>query len=42
MKSVHFELVNKIIPKYKAFPTSTLDSEHDSAREDLVITNQCM
>jgi len=42
MKSLHFELVNKIIPKYKAFPTSTLDSEHDFAREDLVITNQCM
>jgi hypothetical protein len=41
-RSLHFELVNKIAPKYKAFPTSTLDSEYDYAREDIVRTSQHM
>jgi len=29
-RTLHFELVNKTRPKYKAFPTSMLDSKHDS------------
>ncbi len=33
MMNFHFELVNKTAPKYEAFPTSTLDSEHDNAHE---------
>jgi len=42
MKSLHFELVNETTPKYEAFPTSTLNFQHDSAREDPTRTNQCM
>jgi hypothetical protein len=42
MKSFHFELVNKTTPKYEAFPTSTLDFEHDFACEDKTRTNQHM
>jgi hypothetical protein len=34
MKSLHFESVNEITPKYETFPTNTLDSEHDSTHED--------
>ncbi len=39
-RSFHFELVNETTPKYKAFPTSTLDFEHDYAHEDIARTNQ--
>jgi hypothetical protein len=42
MRNLHFELVNEITPKYEAFPTSTLDFEHDFACENKIKTNQCM
>jgi hypothetical protein len=39
MKSIlHFESVNEITPKYKTFPSSMLDPEHDSTHEELVNT----
>jgi hypothetical protein len=38
----HFELINEITPKYKAFPRSTLDFEHDYAHENIARTSQCM
>ncbi len=41
-KSFYFESINKTTIKYEAFPTSTLDSEHDSTREDTIRTCQCM
>jgi hypothetical protein len=34
MKSLHFASLNEIMQKYEAFPTSTLDSKHDSTHED--------
>jgi hypothetical protein len=42
MKSLHFESINEITRKYEVFLTSTLDSEHDSTCEDLIITTQRM
>jgi len=42
MRNLHFELVNEITPKYEAFPTSTLDFEHDFACENKIKTNQRM
>ncbi len=42
MKNLHFESVNKITPKYEAFPISMLDFEHDYARENEANTSQCM
>jgi hypothetical protein len=41
-KSLHFESVNESTPKYKAFPKSTLDYEHNSMREDTSRTSQRM
>ncbi len=41
-RNLHFESLNEIAPKYKTFPTSMLDSEHDSAREDIIRTSQRM
>jgi hypothetical protein len=41
-RSLHFELINEITRKYKVFPTSMLDSEHDSACENITKTNQHM
>jgi len=42
MKSFHFESINETTWKYEAFPISTLDFEHDFAREDIVGTSQHM
>jgi hypothetical protein len=42
MKIFHFKSVNETTPRYKVFPTSMLDFEHDSAREDPTRTNQRM
>jgi hypothetical protein len=41
-KSLHFESINETTPKYKAFPISMLDSEHDFACENIRITSQHM
>jgi hypothetical protein len=40
VESLHFESINEITPKYEAFPTSTLDFEHDSACENIARTSQ--
>jgi len=40
--SLHFESINKITPKYKGFPTNTLNFEHDFARENPTKINQHM
>jgi hypothetical protein len=42
MRSLHFELINKITPKYKVFPTNMLDSQHDYACEKITRSNQRM
>jgi hypothetical protein len=42
MKSLHFESINETTPKYKAFPISTLDFEHDYACENIAKTSQHM
>ncbi len=42
MNNLHFESVNEIAQKYKAFPTSTLNSEHDFTCEDTLKTTQHM
>jgi hypothetical protein len=36
MRNFHFESINKITLEYKAFPTSTLNFEHDSTCEDVI------
>jgi hypothetical protein len=41
-KEFHFESVNETTPKYEAFPTRTLDFEHDYACEDIARTSQRM
>jgi hypothetical protein len=42
MRSFHFESINETILKYETFPTSTLDSKYDSARENPTKNNLCM
>jgi hypothetical protein len=42
MKSLHFESINEIKPKYKTFPASMLGFEHEFAHENITRTNQCM
>jgi hypothetical protein len=42
LRSLHFESINETTLKYKVFPTSTLDSKYDYARENLTKINQCM
>jgi hypothetical protein len=42
MKNLHFESINETTPKYEASPTSTLDSKHDYACENITRSIQRM